>query len=275
MKSYLKLVNFEVNRFFKFYILLIGILIVSQIVGVIIQASYYMSRAESWMTSQNLSANDYVKYYDHYYFRNFIVSEWFILPIVGCIVVLVLYVFFIWYRDWFGKSKFMYRLLMLPTERLNIYFAKLTAIMLFVLGLIGLQIPLVAVEQKISNAIVAAGFRSEIPLFELFRIDILQILYPTTLVDFIVIYGLGLLIVAVSFTAILLERSYHLKGIFLAVLYGALAIVVITAPSIINSFVGNYFYKVEIFMMSLVGSVLILGSAIWLANYLLKYKIKV
>ena len=36
----------------------------------------------------------------------------------------MIYVFFIWYRDWLGKYTFAYRLLMLPTTRINIYFAK-------------------------------------------------------------------------------------------------------------------------------------------------------
>ena len=36
-------------------------------------------------------------------------------------VVLIIYVFFIWYRDWFGKNTFIYRLFMLPTARINVY----------------------------------------------------------------------------------------------------------------------------------------------------------
>ena len=64
-------------------------------------------------------------------------STWFIGPIALCIAMLIIYVFFIWYRDWLGKNTFIYRLLMLPTNRLNIYLAKATTILLFILGLVG------------------------------------------------------------------------------------------------------------------------------------------
>ena len=41
---------------------------------------------------------------------------WFLGPIALCIAALIIYVFFIWYRDWLGKNTFAYRLLMLPTD---------------------------------------------------------------------------------------------------------------------------------------------------------------
>ena len=59
---------------------------------------------------------------------------WARLPL--CIVALIFYCFIIWYRDWFGKNTFAYRLLMLPTSRLNLYIAKATTILLFILGLL-------------------------------------------------------------------------------------------------------------------------------------------
>ena len=45
-------------------------------------------------------------------------------PIALCVVVLIIYVFFIWYRDWLGKNTFIYRLLMLPTARIQCLFSK-------------------------------------------------------------------------------------------------------------------------------------------------------
>ena len=85
-------------------------------------------------------------------------SGWFGIPIIFCIAMLMIYVFFIWYRDWFGKNTFIYRLLMLPTERITIYFSKLTAILFFVLGLVALQIVLMLIEIQIINSIVSADF---------------------------------------------------------------------------------------------------------------------
>ena len=45
MNRYLKLVNFEFNRFLKLYLVLIGITILSQIIGVIVESRVYLNRA--------------------------------------------------------------------------------------------------------------------------------------------------------------------------------------------------------------------------------------
>ena len=45
MKRYLKLVNFEFNRFFKLYLVLVGITILSQIIGVIVESRAYLNLA--------------------------------------------------------------------------------------------------------------------------------------------------------------------------------------------------------------------------------------
>ena len=90
----------------------------------------------------------------------------------------MIYVFFIWYRDWFGKSSFIYRLLMLPTKRIHIYFAKLTAIMFLVLGLIALQILLMPIEMQIVNSIVPADFRTYFPLSGIYDKGMWSLLYP-------------------------------------------------------------------------------------------------
>jgi len=81
------------------------------------------------------------------------------------IAMLMIYVFFIWYRDWFGKNTFIYRLFMLPTERIAIYFAKLTTIMLLVLGLIALQILLILMEKQIVNKIIPIDLQSNFSIY--------------------------------------------------------------------------------------------------------------
>ena len=79
-------------------------------------------------------------------FLNISKSVWFMGPIIVCGVTLIIYVFFIWYRDWLGKNTFSYRLLMLPTARINVYLAKATTILLYVLGLVALQLLLLPIE---------------------------------------------------------------------------------------------------------------------------------
>lgn len=275
MKSYLKLVNFEMSRFFKLYLILIGLTIVSQLIGSVVVSKGYVNNANEVIYENQLPMSQYIEQYGEFSFNRFVFSGWFGMPIVFCVAMLMIYVFFIWYRDWFGKNTFIYRLLMLPTERLNIYFAKLTTIMLFVLGLIALQILLIPIELKIVYSIVPADFRTNLPFYEIYRVDLLSWLYPNTFIEFVLIYGIGLIFVAVIFTGILIERSYRLKGIFLAIVYGMLSFGFFIAPLVLNSLYTNYFYPNEIFVMVLVTSIIVLGSTILLANHLLKHKIRV
>ena len=275
MKSYLKLVNFEINRFFKLYLILIGLTVVSQLIGAVIVSKGYKKNANQVMYENQLSVSQYIEQYSVFSFSYLVNSGWFILPIVFCIAMLMIYVFFIWYRDWFGKNTFIYRLLMLPTRRINIYFAKLSAVMFLIFGFITLQILLIPIEMQIVKSIVPADFRAYFPLSEIYNTDMLAFLYPNTFTGFFLIYGIGLVFVAILFTAILFERSYGLKGIFCGIFYGMLSFGILITPLVLDGFYTNYFYPLEIYLMELVTSIIVLGSAVWIANHLLKHKIRV
>ncbi|MFJ8519537.1 hypothetical protein [Lysinibacillus xylanilyticus] len=275
MKNFFKLLNFEVNRFFKLYLTLIGLIIVSQFVGAVVVSKGYMTDVDQVMYKKQLSMSQYTKDYGSYSFDRFVGSEWFLLPIFFSIAVLMIYVFFIWYRDWFGKNTFIYRLLMLPTERITIYFSKLTTIMLFVLGLVALQIVLISIEIQIVNSIIPTDLQSHFSIYDFDSLEMLDWVYPNTLTEFFLIYGVGLTFVAVLFTAVLIERSYGLKGIFIAIVYGMLSFGVFITPLLVNRLLNGYFYTLEVFLMELGISIIVLVSAIWIANYLLKYKIRV
>ncbi len=275
MKNYIKLVNFEINRFFKLYLILIALITIIQLIGIFIFSKQYMNEAKKLVYEKQLFITDYIEQNGTFSFSDYLNSEWFNMPIYLCIAMLMIYVFFIWYRDWFGKNTFIYRLLMLPTERLAIYFAKLTSIMVFVLGLIALQLLLMLIEIQIVNRMIPADFRTNFSFYEIYYNELLQWLYPYTFIRFVMNYGIGLIFVAVLFTAILFERSYRIKGIFFAISYGVLSFLVFITPVLLNDVYYRYFYPLEIFLMGLVTSTIVLTSAIWIAKYLLKHKIRV
>ncbi|MER1984296.1 MAG: hypothetical protein ABS949_13940 [Solibacillus sp.] len=274
MKNYLNLLHFEFNRFWKLYVFLLSFTIVSQIAGVVWMSLRRLGEAQEKMIVSQMTVTQYAEMYGKIGFRDLLYSAWFQLPVFLSIAVLMIYVFFIWYRDWFAKGSFIYRLLMLPTARMNIYFAKLTTIMLQVLGLVALQTLLIQLGVKVFNAIIPVELREEIPVRMLYNYDFLDWLYPTTIMSFILLYGVGLLFVAVIFTCILLERSYGWKGIILAIVYVAMSIAIFIAPSMFNSFT-NYLYPLELLAIMIVVSVVLLSSAIWLSGRLLTNKIKV
>ncbi len=128
MNRYLKLVNFEFTRFLKLFLVLTGITLLIQLIGVIFESRKYIGRANKVIYEELLSKSDFITQYGKISFYNISQTGWFLGPIVLCGVTLLIYVFFIWYRDWLGKNTFSYRLLVLPTARINVYLAKATTI---------------------------------------------------------------------------------------------------------------------------------------------------
>ncbi len=276
MNRYLKLVNFEFNRFFKLYIVLVIVTIIMQFFAVILESRGYMREAKNVIYGDMMSKADFIKNYEAFTMQRVVQSNWFYWSIALCVVVLLIYVFFIWYRDWLGKNSFIYRLLMLPTARLNLYFAKATAILIFVFGLVALQLLLFLIEMQIMKWIVPAEFRGDLPIKEYTDFNYLPVILPGSLIDFLLFYGMGIVAVCVTFTAILFERCYRLKGIIFGISYGLVSVGFFLMPLLIDSFVLNYyFFPVELFVMEVIAGIIVLIGAVWIGNYLLKYKIRV
>src|SRR5690606_16459870 len=130
-------------------------------------------------------------------------SLWFMGPIAIGVAALLFYVFFIWYRDWFARNTFIYRLLMLPTSRMNIFFSKATTIMLTVLALVAYQIILLNIEMTITKWIVPKVYRQDLRIVDLVAgSEYLSIVLPRGLAEFVIAYGLGLGFIVVIFTVI-------------------------------------------------------------------------
>lgn len=193
MNRYLKLVNFEFNRFFKLYIVLVFVTIIMQIFAVILESRRYVQEAKNVIYGEMMSKADFIKNYEPFTMARVVQSNWFYWPIALCIVVLLIYVFFIWYRDWLGKNSFIYRLLMLPTARLNLYFAKAAAILIFVFGLVALQLLLFPIETQIMKWIVPAEFRVDLPMKEYTNFNYLSAILPGSIMDFLYFMEWGLL----------------------------------------------------------------------------------
>lgn len=276
MKSYLKLVNFEFNRFFKLYAVLLGITIVSQITGIIVIARGYMKKVDEVVGRGVMPKSEFLEQYGMMSFHNISDALWFVGPIVLSITALLIYVFFIWYRDWIGKNTFSYRLFMLPVARIQIYLAKLTTILVSVLGLVGLQLLLFPIERKLLNSIVPSDFRMEFSVNEMASHRFLMTFFPSTFTEFLIYYGVGIGAVAVIFTAILFERCFRIKGIVYGILFCTVSQFVFLAPLLVNSFIlENYFYITELFFLEVAAGILVIAGSIFTANYLLKHKIRI
>ncbi|MEX1030630.1 MAG: hypothetical protein WDZ91_11395 [Paenibacillaceae bacterium] len=278
MIHYLKLVHYELTRFRFIYASLFVLTLLSQLGGVYFYAHSIMNRINDTMVRESMSDAAYVSKYGTVGFLDFTgISLWFMAPIALCITALVLYVFLIWYRDWMGKNMFIYRLLMLPTARANIYLAKLSTIFLMVLGLIAFQLLVLPLLNSLYNSLVPSIFRYTMPIFDLITIHpLLNILIPQNFVEFVLYYGAGIMGVIIIFTAILIERSHRWKGIIAGIAYVVVASLVFFLPIFLSEiWFINYFYPIEIVLMEIVTGILVIIASLWLSFFLLKNKVYV
>ena len=278
MSRYLKLVNFELSRFMKIYLVLIAITVISQITGIIVKSKGYLNEVHRTIYGDSISKAQYIEEYGTITFMDYATSNlWFLAPIALCIAALMFYVFFIWYRDWFGKNTFIYRLLLLPSARLNVLLAKATTILLLVFGLVSIQLILLPIENNIFKWIIPLDFRTDLPIHEMLeQSHELSVLIPRSFVEFIIHYGIGIMAVLVIFTVILFERSYRLKGILVAILFGLLAIVIFFLPDFVELLLQkNYLYPIEHLVVRGILGIIVIGLSIWVSNFLLNKKINV
>lgn len=277
MNIFLKLVNFEFNRFLKVYAALIAITVVSQITGIIVISKRYLNQANDMIYNVGLSQAIFLEEYGTMSFYRITQTIWVMGPIALCITALIFYIFLIWYRDWFGKNTFIYRLLMLPTARINIFFAKATTIFLMVLGLVALQILLLPIGSMIMKSVVPLPFRMDMSINEIINtFNYLAILFPNSLIDFSIHYVIGFMAVFILFTAILFERSYGIKGFVFGVIYSAIAQIFLLIPIIITMILEKPFlYPREYFVLEVVLCSIVVVASIMVSHFLLNRKITV
>ncbi|MFE4429694.1 hypothetical protein ACFY5J_18870 [Peribacillus butanolivorans] len=277
MMRYSKLVNFEINRFSKIYISLLLITLVSQFVGVIIGTKSSLNRAHDIMLEEKISEAAYVTNYGGIDFTHIANTLWFLGPIALSAVALVFYIFLIWYRDWFGKNTFIYRLLMLPTSRLSIYLSKATAIFLMVLGLIAFQIIILPMENALFNSYVPESLLNmEMSTSSIIKFNgVLNLIIPTTFTQFLLSYGAGLMVMSILFTAIMFERSFRIKGIILGLVYCGIAAALFLTPVFVMASDVFYFYPGELVGILIALGIIVTGLSVWLGSWLLKNRVTV
>jgi hypothetical protein len=278
MNRYLKLVHYEFTRIRWMYISLFVVTLLSQFGGLFIHTRSTMNRINNIMVRESLSDTAFVQKYGKVGFYDFIQNNiWFTAPIAICIAALLLYVFLIWYRDWIGKNMFIYRLLMLPTSRMNIFWAKLSVIVMTVLGLVAFQLLLLPLINGIYNTLISSTFRDTMSIVDMISLSpFLSILIPQSFILFALFYGVGIMAVIVIFTAILIERSYRWKGIIGGIAYSAIASLIFVLPILISEiWLINYFYPIEIILLEMITGILVIGASIWISFLLIKHKVYV
>lgn len=277
MKHYWKLVNFEFDRVAKGYGSLLLFTILTQIATVFFVARSYMKNIQDLIFTQQITEKAALEQVGRIDMLNVTRTAWFNAPIALVIATLLLYCLFIWYRDWLGKNTFIYRLLMLPVNRMALFFSKLTVIFVAVLGLIGTQLILLSLESKLLAMLVPAAYRTTMSLIEIITFsEILSIVIPSTFIHFLVIYGVGFLAVIVLFTGIVMERSFQFKGLLMAGMYALFSGFMLLLPVLLEATAQKaLFYPSELFLLTNGIGIILTALSFTLSHYLLNHKITV
>lgn len=277
MIKFIRLLRFEWERIFKFLIGLMIFVFVVQLGTVIYSAFDYKEYAITNSLRQGMSPKEIVNMFGEFASHHFMHNSLFLLPIGIGVAAIFFYIFFIWYRDWFGKNTFIYRLLMLPISRMHVYFAKLTTILLAVLSLVMVQYLFLYVYRIAIQLIIPAMYRGHLAPIEMVQTSSLMTTLPPDWLLFIFAYAIGVLCVMVLFTFVLLERSYKLVGIVIGALYIGFVLFVTIGSFIIQItlFGEPFFYPGELVLFYGGMWIVLVGITFYWNRKLMKKKITV
>lgn len=277
-KRFFKLINFEINRASKLIFILMAVMIATNIAEFIFRAFSYRNDVNERAIAQSISPEAVIQEIGPLNFQYIINTGFITLPILLAFCALFIYTFFTWYREWFGKHTFVFRLLTLPMSRMQVYFSKLAALCLGILVLMSTQHVLFYIGQHLVNWILPSDWFSYSSLDVMIGFDFLfSIVLPIQFTQFVYIYGIGLLLIVMLFTVILMERSYKIPGIFAGGLYGVLGIAYLISPALIPNLAKNYYilFDWELITLHLFTYFSLFIASLFYSHYLLTRKITV
>ena len=171
----------------------------------------------------------------------------------------------------------MLRLLTMPQKRMVIFFAKLGTILMMTLGLfaiewIALKLQYIAFTSWFEDKMIPTQGSFEQALSYQ---GILSLMYPSSLINFIIHQVLIVVVVLFIFTFVLIERSFWQRTIWSPVLSLSILVVILTIPILGYAFLSNRLIYDETIVY--VGMVLVVWASvtIWLGRRFLQTKLNV
>jgi len=214
MKRWLLLTNEELKRSTKLLVLLISGLIVAEIASLLYQIYDYQSTIEKTMRIDQISEMDAIAQVGGALtFAQ--ATDFYDSIIVLAMGMIILFAFWIWYRDWIGETKYIYRLLLLPGSRRAIFGSKMTALLLVVTSLIGIQWGLLLLSRNLYLWLLPDAQQVTASINEYsFYMKLFYTMYPT---DILFILVMTFIVISFVFMTVLLERSFRKGKAFLLV----------------------------------------------------------
>ncbi|SFC50494.1 hypothetical protein SAMN04488102_10886 [Alkalibacterium subtropicum] len=278
LHTLLKLTNFELERLSKFLFTLMGLTLLINLAGYIYTPTQYMGRINEYLTQNSATADEAVKAFGHFSFYTVTNTLWIGGPIALGISGLLFYSVFIWYREWFGKNTFAYRLLMLPVSRMTLYFSKFIVIFIGIFSLIATQMVSLFIGYPIVSAIIESPYFRELSLIESIQMNPLFLFFfPLDFGYFVIVNGVGFVVLLVLFTVILMERSFGVKGIVLGIVYSLIALAAVLLPLFLPDLLNNRYllYGSELMIIETILLTTVGVLSLFMSRHLINKKITV
>ncbi|WP_018659114.1 hypothetical protein [Allofustis seminis] len=281
MKKFFNLFAFEYNRLTK--ILFPGLLIALGIEGAALCTKVYQytrSVKHVLLSNPTLSTDEVLTQVNgQFSVGGFFESPFLFFPLLGIAAIFVFYAIYTWYRDWFGKNTFIYRLLMLPVPRLFVYCAKVLAFLVGGLTALMAQFLAFYLFEKIVILLVAPEYLDPTPI-TLFITSIMPsaLFYSNEVIDIVSLFLSSISFLSVLFTMILAERSFRMKGLLAgALLFGAYlaSYVFVSTHSLFYTVFHFYLLPSEQLMGTLLVHTVWLILSAFISRYLLEQKVTV
>ncbi|MDN6194015.1 MAG: hypothetical protein L0I88_03135 [Alkalibacterium sp.] len=273
----LKLTNFELSRLSKFLFTLMGLTVLANLVGYIYIPMKFMDKINKFTIESSATTEEVLNSLGTLSFYDVTMSLWIVAPIAIGVSGLLFYSVFIWYREWFGKNTFAYRLLMLPVSRMTLFFSKFIVIFIGIFTLISTQIVSLFIGYPIVSAIVDSTYFSSLGLIEsMYMHPLFLILFPLE-PNYFLILIVGATVLLVMFTLILMERSFASKGILFGIGYAMVALAIVLFPLFLSDIFNNNYliYGSELVIIEVVLMIIVSISSLFTSRYLINNKITV
>ncbi|MBM7841151.1 hypothetical protein JOC54_004452 [Alkalihalobacillus xiaoxiensis] len=267
--NYIKLTHFELKRVMPWFVGLLVLFAIAQTLYLFFH-QHFLYQTMQHEFQYGLSIEQFVRDYGPVSIVAIADQSFFyLLPFYASFISVCLYAVFIWYREWVGKHSFIYRLLLLPINRVNLLFSKLTAILIMLLTVYTLQIALIPLHELILHIRLPAAMVEKSSTF--FFMNLFTPIWPVGYTDIHWLLILKSLVLFLLFlitlsTMILLERSFRIKGFLGACLFALFSFCSYIGISLA---LDHTIYPSELIIVQIAFCLLLIGLNLFLSYRLL------
>lgn len=271
MKQYIQLTNEEIKRSFKLYVIAVLVMAAIELVSVVVNVKLHERRIEDYLKSNTATLYDAfndigkISFIDTTSFFSY-------MTLLG-VALVVIYSIQIWYRDWIGETKYIYRLLMLPGNRASIFFSKWTTLLLIIMSFLGIQWCLIQIGNLLFNWSVRVDYLDKDSHRTLG--STLGELFSLNLTNLLIIIELSMFVVSFMFLLVLIERSYRKWSGILRMGTEMIVLIIYTMTSMYFLEQTKLLLNTEKMLVFTGLFVLYFAYVIWRSLRLLKWKIAV